>query len=106
MRVCADCHFRQQAHTCAKPAAALVLAFSSTRLHGEGGVVEQIREQARNKHMPMAAAYCVVCRQCTWLCSADMELNSACLDFMQLARSTAKIQSAAAVMHASNLNSL
>ena len=102
MRVCADCHFRQHARESPAPAAALVLAFSSSHMHGPGGVLMQIQQLSKQQHMPMAAAYCCLCRQCTWLCSTDVDLNTACLDFLHLSRSTEKIQQAAALMHASN----
>jgi hypothetical protein len=101
MRVCAVCHFGLQAggmHV-AQPSAALVLAFSSTDVHGKDGILAQIATMSAIKHMPMASAYCNVCRSCTWLCRDDADINEACLEFMHIWRSTEQIRASLAVMH-------
>ena len=114
MRVCGTCHFGSvaeqsraaqsgAAHTsiaqgCA-PAAALVLAFSSTQLHGQKGIIAQIESICELKHLPMAAAYCCVCRRCTWLCSAGAEINQACLEFLHISRTTEQMQAGMLIMH-------
>ncbi len=98
MRVCGRCLFTA-ADTNFQPYAALVIAFSSTRMQGAGGILEQIENMSAIKHLPMASAYCCVCRRCTWLCNADADLNNACLEFLQNSNTTESIESALKIMH-------
>lgn len=118
MRVCGTCYFgcfaekRREApgsaatgtvpEGCA-PAAALVLAFSTTHLHGQKGIIAQIEGMCEQKHLPMAAAYCCVCRRCTWLCSADAEINEACLEFLHVSLTTEQMLAGMAIMHTARL---
>ncbi len=100
MRVCASCLFsKQEQQQEETPAAALVLAFSSSRLRGAGGIVQQIETMSELKHLPMAAAYCTTCRKCTWLCKQNVTLNDACLQFLHAARTSEQIQNALLRMH-------
>ena len=100
MRVCASCLFsKQEQQQEETPAAALVLAFSSSRLRGAGGIVQQIETMSELKHLPMAAAYCTTCRKCTWLCQQNVTLNDACLQFLHAARTSEQIQNALLRMH-------
>ena len=114
LRVCGTCHFGSGAEQSRgaqsgaaassiaqgyAPASALVLAFSSTQLHGQKGIIAQIENICEQKHLAMAAAYCCVCRRCTWLCSADAEINEACLEFLHISRTTEQMQAGMALMH-------
>jgi hypothetical protein len=101
MRVCAVCHFGFTGGCvdAGPPAAALVLAFSKTHVHGKDGILAQIACMSATKHMPMASAYCSVCRTCTWLCRDDAHINEACLEFMHIWRSTEQITASLALMH-------
>lgn len=102
MLVCGRCHFGAAGtmHSDSRPAASLVLAFSSAQLLGPGGVLEQIENMSEQRHLPKAASYCSVCRKCTWLCSPDADLNEACVHFMHASRTTSSIQDAVRRMHA------
>jgi UTP:GlnB (protein PII) uridylyltransferase len=98
MRVCAVCKHAGTVDV-GPAAAALVLAFSSTLLHGKNGILEQIASMSATKHMPMASAYCSVCRTCTWLCRDDADINEACVEFMHIWHSTKQMQASLALMH-------
>jgi Fe-S oxidoreductase len=99
MRVCGSCHFGDHAGKDSAPAAALVLAFSSTQLHGPRGIVKQIENMCEKQNLPSAAAYCSVCRRCTWLCRADADINEACVEFLHTWRTTEQIAKCVALMH-------
>ena len=81
------------------PGAALVLAFSSTQLHGPRGIIAQIENLSEQKPLSMTAAYCCVCRRCTWLCRPDAEINEACLEFLHMCRTAEQVGAALALMH-------
>jgi hypothetical protein len=110
MRVCGSCRFGRfstsygfkQANEMlkdVKPAAALVLVFSESKFGGSHGIVAQIQDVAASKPRAMAAAYCEVCRCCTWLCSAESDINVACLEFLHLSRTADQIEEPIALMH-------
>jgi hypothetical protein len=110
MRVCGSCRFGCFSTSCGlkqanemlkdvKPAAALVLVFSEPNFGGPHGIVAQIQDLAASKPRAMAAAYCEVCRCCTWLCSAESDINVACLEFLHLSRTADQIEEAIALMH-------
>jgi hypothetical protein len=103
MRVCGICHFGSHMATepllLPAPAAALVLAFSSTQLHGSHGIVRKIENLSEEKPLSMAAAYCCVCRRCTWLCRTDADINEACLEFLHMWRTGEQINASLALMH-------
>ena len=103
MRVCGCCHFGRNMATDRKlppaPAAALVLAFSSTQLQGSHGIIGQIENLSEQKPVSMASAYCCVCRRCTWLCRTDADINEACLEFLHMWRTGEQISAALALMH-------
>jgi hypothetical protein len=111
MRVCAVCHFKVTGSSSLplseavetqvkKPASALVLSFSKTELDGKNGIIAEIASMSATQHMPMAAAYCSVCRNCTWLCRDDADINEACLEFMHSWHSTKHMLASLALMHA------
>lgn len=104
MRVCGTCRFGRNTATTATdpvltPGAALVLAFSSTQLHGLRGIIAQIENLSEERPLSMAAAYCCVCRRCTWLCRPDAEINEACLEFLHMWRTAEQVDTALALMH-------
>ena len=110
MRVCGSCRFGRFSTSYAfkqanemlkdvKPAAALVLVFSEQNFGGSHGIVAQIQDLAASKPRGMAAAYCEVCRCCTWLCNTESDINVACLEFLHLSRTADQIEEAIALMH-------
>jgi hypothetical protein len=103
MRVCGTCHFGRNMATdrglLPTPGAALVLAFSSTHLHRPAGIIAQIENLSEQKPLSMAAAYCCVCRRCTWLCRPDTEINEACLEFLHMWRTAEQVGAALSLMH-------
>ena len=106
MRVCGTCRFGcfgQSAGSAAHgvgvagaaveqlPFAALVLFFCRTQFDGRQGIIAAIESMCEQKHMPMAAAYCSVCRRCTWLCREDADINVACAEFLHQWRASEQI---------------
>jgi len=98
MRVCGTCHFGQGSASWPSPAAALVLTYSSTQLHGSSGIVCQIQNIAEQKPVNKASAYCSVCRSCTWLCRPEADINEACVDFLHMSRTSQQISQALTLM--------
>ncbi len=84
MRKCGRCFFGGESHAAAAaaaPSAACVLVFSSTSMHGDGGVLRRIDELAASQMVPRASSYCKSCRRKTWLCGDSSDLSAAALDF-------------------------
>ncbi len=88
MRKCGRCSFGGESHAAsaaaaeaAAPSAACVLVFSSTSMHGDGGVLRRIDELAASQMVPRASSYCKSCRRKTWLCEDSSDLSAAALDF-------------------------
>ena len=84
MRKCGRCFFGAESHAAsaaAAPSAACVLVFSSTSMHGDGGVLGCIDELAASEIVPRASTYCKSCRRKTWLCEDSSDLSAAALDF-------------------------
>ncbi len=89
MRKCGRCFFGGESHAAsaaasaaaAAPSAACVLVFSSTSMHGDGGVLRRIDELAASQMVPRASSYCKTCRRKTWLCGDSSDLSAAALDF-------------------------
>ena len=100
MRVCAACQFGTAASTgnWPMPATALVLAYSSTQLHGKSGIVSKIQNISEQKPVNKASAYCSKCRCCTWLCRPDDDINEACVEFLHMSRTSEQINKALTVM--------
>jgi hypothetical protein len=103
MRVYSICHFGSNMTTdpvlLPAPAAALVLAFSSTQLHGSHGIIGQIENLSEQKPLSMAAAYCCVCHHCTWFCHTDTDINEMCLEFLHMCHTGEQISAALTMMH-------
>lgn len=97
MRKCGRCTFGGKAH--GAPSAACVLVFSSTSMHGDGGVLGRIDELAASEMVPRASTYCKSCRRQTWLCEDSADLGAAAIDFWhqwhagkRIARSMARMR--------------
>jgi hypothetical protein len=84
--------------TRAAPSAACVLAFSRSRMEGPDGVLELIEGMTGGEAVPMASAYCKACRRTTWLCSADLDLSAAAVDFWQRWHASGNIKRALAII--------
>jgi len=80
MRTCGVCLYKDILED-RPPTAACVVAFSSAKWEGQDGILARIGKMADSQVLPLASAYCTVCRASTWLCRTDLNLSEAVLDF-------------------------
>lgn len=80
------------------PSAACVLVFSRKTFHGRDGILAQMEAMSADAHAPLASAYCMHCRRCTWLSRAESDINPDCVDFMRHWADAQQIRAALPVM--------
>ena len=57
------------------PSADCVLLFSCKEFRGRNGVLAKMETMSTDMQMPMASAYCMKCRRCTWLSRPDNDIT-------------------------------
>jgi hypothetical protein len=80
------------------PSAACVLLFSCKEFRGREGVLAKMETMSTDMQMPMASAYCMKCRRCTWLSRPDNDIARDCVDFMRKWREAQKIKDSLPLM--------
>ena len=77
------------------PSAACVLLYSRKDLPG---IVATMEAMGEGKHVPLASAYCMKCRKCTWLSRPANGISEDCVDFMLSWRAAEKIRAAIPIL--------
>jgi len=97
MRQCGTCVLRRAPAGAASvaPSAACVVLFSSTTMHGDGGILSRVDELAASELLPGASTYCKACRKRTWLSddAAAVDINASVLYFWHQWRANKRIAS-------------
>ncbi len=100
MRKCGTCVLRitpagAASAASAAPSVACVVAFSSTTMHCDGGILSRVDELAASELLPGDSSYCKACCKRTWLSdeAAAADPNDAVLYFWHQWRANKRIAS-------------